>query len=97
MNDEQFEDIKELVQVSANNTEANLKKEFTEIAAKTEANIRGDMKKMEIRLTTRMDDGFAGVGDAFLDLSDHIDEKFGRDESKLANHERRITKLERAI
>ena len=52
---------------------------------------------MEIRLTTRMDDGFAGVGDAFLDLSDHIDEKFGRDESKLANHERRITKLERAI
>ena len=64
MDQDQFEDIKVLVQTTANNTKTNLQKDL-------EPKIDNNLNRIE----RKIDDGLAGVGDAISNLSDHIDDK----------------------
>ncbi len=77
MDQGQFEDIKELVQTTASNTEISLKKDLD-------------------RIESKMANGFAGVGNALSNLSEHIDDRFDNVESRLTDHEIRTTRLEQA-
>jgi hypothetical protein len=75
--DEQFDDLKQLIETTAFQTENNLKEDM-----------KSGLKELENKLISRMDEGFAGGGEAIDISNDVVDEK-------LKDHELRISTLER--
>jgi hypothetical protein len=90
MSDEQFDDLKQLIQTSASQTEQNLKQDmdkgFSEVRNRMGdgfAKVRKEMNTGFVEVSNEMGNGFAGVGEAITPLNDAVDD-----------HERRLTKLE---
>ncbi|MEO7363981.1 MAG: hypothetical protein ABIV43_00530 [Candidatus Saccharimonadales bacterium] len=63
MTDTQFDDLKQLIRISASQTEQNLKKELGDKIDTGFLNMQKEMGK-----------GFAGVGDAITPLNDAVDD-----------------------
>ncbi len=89
MNDDQFDDLKQLVETTIGQTELRLEGRLDKIDSrlgKVDSRLDSIDDRLE-NLHKEMKEGFAGVGDALDTVSENIDKD-------IKDHENRITRLE---
>ena len=92
MNDELLEDLRLLIDARLSQSETSLRTEIHDTVAASEERLRVDLQRVEHTLEHRMDEGFAGVGDAIETLVTDIDHRLTKHDQRLDDHDRRLGK-----